>query len=56
MTFVLAGIVLLLALLVDTVFDNDEPGEDDPAVYDNSSSNVFASRRSSVSNPGLNQW
>ncbi len=30
MTFVVAGVVLLLALLVGTVFDDDE---DDPAVY-----------------------
>jgi hypothetical protein len=56
MTFVVAGVVLLLALLVGTVFDDDEPSEDDPAVYANSSSNVFASWRSSVSNPSLNQW
>ena len=32
MTFVVAGVVLLLALLVGTVFDDDEPREDDPAI------------------------
>jgi hypothetical protein len=31
-SFVVAGCVLLLALLVGTLFDaDDEPGEDDPA-------------------------
>jgi hypothetical protein len=33
MTFVVAGVMLLLALLVGTVFDDDEPSEDDPAAY-----------------------
>jgi hypothetical protein len=46
MTFVVAGVVLLLALLVGTVFDDDE---DDPAIYVSSSANVLASWRSSVS-------
>jgi hypothetical protein len=32
MTFVVVGVVLLLALLVGTVFDDEEPSEDDPAV------------------------
>jgi hypothetical protein len=32
MTFVVAGVVLLLALLVGTVFDDDETSEDDPAI------------------------
>lgn len=49
MTFVVAGVVLLLALLVGTVFDDDEPTEDDPAVYASSSNTVLASWRSGVS-------
>ncbi len=53
MTFVVAGVVLLLALLVGTVFDDDE---DDPAAYARSSGNVLASWRSSVSAPSLNHW
>ena len=32
MTFVVVGVVLLLVLLVGTVFDDDAPSEDDPAV------------------------
>ena len=32
MTFVVAGVVLLLALLVGVVFDDDEPSKDDPAI------------------------
>jgi hypothetical protein len=43
MTFVVAGVVLLLALLIGTVFDDEEPNEDDPAVYASSSSNGLAS-------------
>ena len=31
MSFVIAGLVLLLALLLGTVFDAHKPGEDDPA-------------------------
>jgi hypothetical protein len=54
MTFVVAGVVLLLALLVGTVFDDDEPSEDDPAVYGTSSTNASASWRSSVSNAPMN--
>ena len=53
MTFVVAGVVLLLALLVGTVFDEDEPGEDDLAAYAGSSSDGLASWRSSISNPFL---
>jgi hypothetical protein len=53
MTFVVAGVVLLVALLVGTVFDDDQG---DPAVYADSSSNVLASWGSSVSNPSLNHW
>ena len=33
MTFVVAGVVLLFALLVGTVFDDDEASEDDPPVH-----------------------
>jgi hypothetical protein len=45
-----------LALLVGTVFDEDEPGEDDLAAYASSSSDGLASWRSGVSNPSLNHW
>jgi hypothetical protein len=54
MTFVVAGVVLLLALLVGTAFEEDEPTEDDPTLH--TSSNRLASSRSSVSSPSLNHW
>jgi hypothetical protein len=56
MTFVVAGVVLLLALVVGTVFDEDEPSEDDPGSYASSSSTVSAPGRSGVSNLSLNHW
>ncbi len=51
MTFVVAGVVLLFALLVGTVFDDDEASEDDPPVHAPSSSDALANWRLSVSNP-----
>lgn len=56
MMFVVAGVVLLLALHVGTVCDEDEPGEDDFAAYASSSSDGLAWWRSGVSNPSFNRW